>query len=352
MKENTKLILKIIICLVLIIVFTIIGYKGYTSFKNDTSTYKIEYKPTGKTDYKVYLIDNPYFEQPYVESGNSYVSNLIDYISVDFDYSLIYGEKLSGEYEYTITATILANKVNESRGNGDYWTKEYSLESGTETFTDTNVFSLSKNVKIDYQEYNELLTKFQKDVGLSVNGTLKVEMTIKSTASKENIEGEVIEESTITLEIPLTQSSVDINITKTEDSTSKTANLTQNEDKKIKRIIYLIISLACLILNILVIIFIIIEIKNYNKRKTAYEKELNKILSTYNGIIVNANEIKDLSSYNIITVNSFDELLDAHSEVRMPINYIEKKRPKESTFILLSDNIAWVYKLSPKGKRK
>ena len=75
-----------------------------------------------------------------------------------------------------------------------------------------------------------------------------------------------------------------------------------------------------------------------------YHKEINKILSTYDSIIVNSDNIRDLSKYNVIKVNKFEELLDAHSEVRMPINYVEVKE-NYSIFVLINNDVAWIYRV-------
>ena len=53
----------------------------------------------------------------------------------------------------------------------------------------------------------------------------------------------------------------------------------------------------------------------------------------------------DLDEKKIINVNSFDELVDAQNEVRMPINFIELERNELSKFILISDSIIWIYTL-------
>ncbi len=70
---------------------------------------------------------------------------------------------------------------------------------------------------------------------------------------------------------------------------------------------------------------------------------LKKILSTYDGIIVNVATLPKSRGYNIVKVKSFDELLDAHSEVRLPINYYRQKG--KSTFILVNDTMLWMYVL-------
>ena len=59
-------------------------------------------------------------------------------------------------------------------------------------------------------------------------------------------------------------------------------------------------------------------------------------------IIVNIDKFPTLSNYNVIEVTSFEELLDAHSEVRMPINFY-KYNSKVCYFILMNDNTIWKY---------
>ena len=72
---------------------------------------------------------------------------------------------------------------------------------------------------------------------------------------------------------------------------------------------------------------------------------LRKILSSYDSIIVNVSNVPSLDDLKIIEVNSFNELIDAHSEVRMPINYCEEVENYKSVFVLVSNNIAWIYTL-------
>ena len=85
-------------------------------------------------------------------------------------------------------------------------------------------------------------------------------------------------------------------------------------------------------------------------QKNQYEVELEKILNTYDSIIVDTTKNINIEDYNIIEVNRFEELIDAHSEVRMPINYYQTEN--ESTFILLKDSNAWIYTLKKDDYRR
>ena len=98
-------------------------------------------------------------------------------------------------------------------------------------------------------------------------------------------------------------------------------------------IIYIIAAVVCFML------FLYFTKRRNDQHK--YHSTLKKILSTYDAIIVNVKTLPDLAKYQVINVSSFEELLDAHSEVRMPINFF--KGVDRSYFILLSENTAWQY---------
>ena len=70
-----------------------------------------------------------------------------------------------------------------------------------------------------------------------------------------------------------------------------------------------------------------------------------RILNTYDGIIVNVKELPKTSDMKVITVSEFEELIDAHSEVRKPINFVELEKGKKSKFVLTSENMVWEYTL-------
>ena len=61
------------------------------------------------------------------------------------------------------------------------------------------------------------------------------------------------------------------------------------------------------------------------------------------GCLVSINK-EELEAIPNIEVKSFEELIDAHSEIRMPINYYNSD--ESSMFVLFNDKTAWVYVLS------
>ena len=74
-------------------------------------------------------------------------------------------------------------------------------------------------------------------------------------------------------------------------------------------------------------------------------------MNTYDSIIVNVKASPNVSKLNCMKVESFEELIDAHSEVRMPINFYESKTKKECIFTLIHENKAWQYILKSNNEQ-
>ena len=346
-KSHLTIVSYIIITFLFLLTSVFLLTRRDTSLERVVINYEEDNDPI---DYKVYLKENNFFETKYLDEGVTYISSLIDFIDVNFNYRVKFDQLLTGKYSYKVKATILANKINES---GKYWSKEYDLVEKEDSFKNSTYLSAHQYVKLDYQMYNDLLSSFKKEYGLAIDGILHVEMILDYDGFVDD--GSVVtckdecnhlkKNAVLKMDIPLTQNSVDISINTNETSTS---NGSISYDKKVSESIgYTVIrsiGFISLLLFFTSVIFMIRYIIRKRQMISNYHKEINKILSTYDSIIVNSDDIKNLSKYNVIKVNSFEELLDAHSEVRMPINYVELK-DDYSIFVLINNDVAWVYRV-------
>lgn len=332
--------------IILSFIFFAIGFTLLYLGLQNRQVITVEYSSKENIDYKVYLKPNNFFETPYLGKGQTYISSLIDYISASLEYEQTYNKNVSGNYNYEVKAIISADKPRGAEGN--YWQKEYVIVGNNIVKIDNDdSFKINLSNKIDYQKYNELLQAFKKEYVLSIDGKLKIQLTVNSEVTPIGMTKKVKSERTMELSIPLTEQSVDLSInTKTgENNKSEVKEIMYLTDLKykIEKIAgFVFIGLA--LLSLLGELFRIIKIR---RETSEYTKKVNKILTTYNAIIVNTKNNIDLKKYNVVNVESFDELIDAHSEIRMPINYIKKEFG--SQFILINNDMAWVYSLKKNG---
>ena len=330
-KKYLRLQVLCIFCVVLFSLLDIYMYKkGYFEEKQLT----LKYQETNDIDYKVYLKENDFFETDYLGKNKTYITSLIDYINVDYNYNIEFDHPVTGDYQYYVYATIESKKTNS---DDKYWSKDYTItDTQTMNITDLKEYSIHENVNIDYNKYNSILNSFKKTVGLSSSdGILKVYLKVNNNIKGNGIESPI--ESKLLLQLPLSEMTIEASINLDEHNTVKEISKPIDSDKlSFQRTIgsiYLAAIISCLVLTLY-----------FNKKRKSlnkYDNTLKKILNTYDGIIVNIKKLPLLANYKVIDVSSFDELLDAHSEVRMPINFYQED--DKCYFLLITDNTAWRY---------
>ena len=331
MKKNTRL--KYIIYVCIAIILFVISFFLFNKSVNNYTQDIVKYNEISSIDYKVYLKENSYFDTPYLGEDKVYITSLIDYIDVDFSYNLKLDAPRTGKYIYYIKGIISANISNTDK---DYWKKTYDLIKPKEiAYKNTDNLSIKENIKVDYQEYNDILLQFKEEYKLSMDGNFKIILYIENFIDSQT-EKELTQITSSNLEIPLTKATIEVpieikEINRTEQLASK---LIYNDS--IINIIYKIFSVISLLLGLYLIVLSVFKIVRSLEKISSYNKELRKILKTYDGIIVNVNSLPRHNNSSIIDVNSFSELLDAHSEIRQPISYLESH--KKATFILINGN--------------
>lgn len=343
---KSKRQLKLITYFLILIIITVIGIISYYLISAGINSYiikEVSYKEKSDIDYKVYLFDNNFFDAPYIEKGKTYISSLIDYIDIEMKYNLNFSELVSGKYIYYVNGTILANKPNSN--NDTYWNKTYTLVEPQIVEYDSNKgFDFITNIKVDYQKYNNILKEFKSEYGLAFDGLLKIELNVQSTNETTIMSNPIKINSIAQLSIPLTQQIINLSIDLSNiNEENRVFEKEQHIDLRDK--IFITTGSILLMLYIITLFIWFQKIKKYLKSQSVYNKTRRKILKTYNSIIVNTENVPLFDTKNIINVSDFTELIDAQSEVRMPINYIEIKANKESIFILIGNNVVWIYTL-------
>lgn len=347
MKSKVNYMMTCALLALLSILFILLAvYMNNLSKQKEVIT-NLTYKQDSNVNYTVNLKENSFFNtdkltKEYLENGNkTIITQLIDTIDLNYDYTVTYDNLVSGSYTYYIKALIEANKSDST----NYWNREYILtDKKTVQVENTSTYTLRSGVKISYDEYNDILSEFKKKLNLPAMGEFSVNLIVENDITTDGFDEAKKIEAVSIVSLPLGLASTEISVNTA--GANKSGVLTEKAMKyENKYTVYKVLSYIMAILFIVIILIEAIVIKG-RRKKEMFNIQLNKILSTYDSIIVNVKSLPNLRNFNVIMVNSFEELIDAHSEVRMPINYYTKRN--RHIFLLVNDKMAWLYEFKHK----
>lgn len=295
----------------------------------------VSYEEHGNTDYKVFLKDNIYYEDKYLDKNMSYIANLIDYISVDYNYKFKADTLFNGEYSYKIRADLeILNAENKTL----FFTKKYDLiKEKTFTIENQNEYNIVENIKIDYDHYNSLANGFKSSYGVDTESNLIVYLDIYRNIDQNSINNPNINgKGTIKLTIPLSEKAINIKMDSMEINNKNV--ITSLDDYYLEDIKYLIIGIISLIVSLYLFIKIVKRLSRLSISPTDYDKTLKKILNQYDRLIVTTSSMPNLEKNNIIKLKEFVELLDAKDNLHKPIFFIEVTPHQKAYFFIQDDD--------------
>ena len=295
----------------------------------------VSYEEHGNTDYKVFLKDNIYYEDKYLDKNMSYIANLIDYISVDYNYNFKADTLFDGEYSYKIRADLeILNAENKTL----FFTKKYDLiKEKTFTIENQNEYNIVENIKIDYDHYNSLANGFKSSYGVDTESNLIIYLDIYRNIDQNSINNPNINgKGTIKLTIPLSEKAINIKMDSMEINNKNV--ITSLDDYYLEDIKYLIIGIISLIVSLYLFIKIVKRLSRLSISPTDYDKTLKKILNQYDRLIVTTSSMPNLEKNNIIKLKEFVELLDAKDNLHKPIFFIEVTPHQKAYFFIQDDD--------------
>ena len=323
---------------IILMVFTLILSLGMIYYAlNNTNKESISYTQNGNVDYKVCLKENNFYSQNCLDKNMSYVSSLIKNVGLTFNYDLNTSEQLNVKTEYEVTAKlVISNAENTSK----YFEQKYILQDKTSEGISqiNNEYKISKNIDIDYDYYNTIASTFKSQYGVETNSYIEVSFQVFHT-NKENEDIRVPSPSPVILNIPLSQKSININMT--------ASGVNKQETQNIESSIFTLNNIICLFIGIIALIICLISSLKIAKmltlikeKKNNYDKFIEKILREYDRLIVETSTLPKFNNYFLTKVNSFGELIDVRDNLRLPIMYYEvAKHQKSHLYIIDNKNL-------------
>lgn len=322
---------------------TVLVLKGSMYTKEESI---IGYNEVGNIDYKVFLKENNYYKEQYLGKDMQYVASIIKNIVPTFTYEMHSEEKMEYTYNYKVSADLIISDPNDN--NKVLYKRPSLLVKDTKEKVTGGSFRVDQEVSINYDEYNNYVNAFKKEYALSVNSklvlTFNIDVTGKSPALKEDFK----KSSKLVIAIPMSEQTINIGIDTSDINNSGT--LERNYMSQIKKPVALVLGIIVGLLSLALLYIVIYNFLTNRSKTDVYKATIKSILREYDRAIVSSKtaDTIDESKYNVIEVPRIEELLDAHDSTGKPILYNEDTENDISTFIIVSDEILYKYRVVKK----
>lgn len=331
----------VLVGLVVLVILFILAVFSIT-FKN---TYMLHYSEASTLDYNVFLEDNDFFEEKYLPKDKQYISSLIDYVDADLNYDFFSEEDIGLKYSYYVVASVL---VDNSNGKNLYKKDDVLVDKQEVKKETTNLFGIKENVKFEYDKYNDIASKFIEKYNLTTaSAKLVVSMYVDVEGQHTDFEKKIQDKSVVSLTIPLTQVTTDIEIS--YDLTNNKNEVLQYKEAIISNPLLFNTSVILAVLDFIIVIILVIYIVKTRDSKAKYQAKLNRILKTYKdymcetNITQRAEDMEKTRDFKLISLSSFDGIIEIADKIKKPILYHEERVGEKSIFYMYDNNIVYIY---------
>lgn len=344
-NDIKKIIISFLLVIAMVVQFSFLSYL-FKALAPESSKNKdnliMSYTSSGNIDYKVFLKENNFIDNEYLNAGEAYILDLIDYVRL----TPVYNFKSTSKTNVTGTNKLVAKlkvyykESSDKNNNPEVMNKEKTLDEKVMNFNDDKYTSLG-SYDLYLNEYLDMLKEFQSEVKIAVDGYLDI--TYESSFDGKVGGASYSNKYDNTVRIPLSNSVVKIESPKSE---AKESNVYEADLVKTNKTVMSYIVIANIVVFI-IICFLLKKLFSFTN-KSEYQRKLSKILKNYDDIIVNTSTILDVKKYKVIKIEEFKEILNLSRELLLPIMNYEKIKDKETWFYVIKDDILYMHVVSEK----
>ena len=303
----------------------------------------VTYQDGGTIDYNVYLKDNDFYEKPLLGKDQSYVASLIDQVVANFNYQMDMDEdNVNYHYSYTIKSRL---EIIDNASKAPIYNPEYELVSvKDELQSSSKRLSINEIIVINYDEYNDLANKFLSTYSLtSTTSNIVVTLTVDVLGDSSAFASSTAENYVSELRIPLTTKTVNVNMTcEAKGTENKTVALAGAPGSEIFKITAIVLGVIDALLVLLLVAFIYLT----RTEDITYTARVKKIISQYKSYIQKINNLFDTNGYQVIMVDTFDEMLEIRDTIQAPILMYENEDKTSTSFMIPTDSkLLYVYRI-------
>ena len=343
-KNRTKWIFAQSAIIIVVAIMVLISSIVYVQLEK---TYYIEYKENGSIDYRVYLKDNEFFDEDYLNENQAYVSTLIGGIFADFTYDLYMdAENVNFDYTYRIDAEL---EIVDNYSKATIFNPIYNVKAEERgSHNSATPLRISEPVFFDYEEYNDLANRFIETYELeNTTSNLYVRMYVDVMGDCTAIGVSTAEQYVAEMCIPLTNKTVNVEMT---------TSIPEENDKMIAcergvgKEAFLVSAVVLGVVDALLILILVAFVLLTRTVDTTYAGRVKKLVTSYKSYIQKINNLFDMSGYEIVRVNSFEEMLEIRDTIQAPVLMYENDDKTCSKFIIPTQNkLLYLYEIKVEG---
>jgi len=299
-------------------------------YNRKTETVYITYAERSAVDYKVKYKENEFYDEEWQSPNQAYVASLIERVGADFSYELKMASKnVNYEYTYGVVAqlTIVDNTTKKA-----IFEKPYELLAPKTAQSGSSALLIQERVEIEYGTYNDLAKKFVDTYGLTdATATLTVKMNIAVVGSCKAFKDKSRNDYVMSLHIPVAVKTMDVQMTSTVPTGSnKVLACDSGFDKTAFKTTLIVLSAveAGLLLG-----FVAFVLGTRNE-DINYSIKVKKLVSNYRSYVQKINNGFDTAGYQLLAVDSFNEMLAIRDTIQSPILMSENNDQTRTVFFI------------------
>ncbi len=334
-KNRKKLISIQLAALGVLIAITLLALIPYLIMNKNTY---VSYIEDGRTDTKVFLADNSFYDEKYLDSDHAYVAELIKSIEAEFGYGLAMENKVDYKYSYKIDATV---NVIDRDSKAPLYDPNFVIKDVKEKETKDNELYISEKVSIDYAKYNKIAEDFVNEYDIKDStANLVVNFDVRIIGECDDLAECKNNSYSMNVTIPLMRQTLKMTTHSSVPSGEQKILACDNAFKSVLYVLFVIFAILSGILGIFVICFIYLT----RDKHLDYSRKVQKLLSGYKSYIHRVANTLDFTGYNVLNVLTFEELLEIGDKLGSPVLMYENEDKTRSEFFIATDsNLVYLY---------
>ena len=307
-------------------------------------TYYVDYTEKSSVDYGVHLKDNDFYEESFLGEEYSYIAALIDTVEANFQYEMAVQSDKKIDFEYTYRVDAVIQIKDKFTSKVLYAPVFNELKEVSDTAVG-NKISINQVVFVDYEKYNTIVNSFINKYGLqyadaSVSLRMIVDVEGESRVFYNNVS---TTSQVVSVNIPLSTDTVDIKITSaTADNAQK---ILSHTTKPVAIVFRLIATPFAFLAALLALILWIYAYRSRNIDIT-YDIKVAKLMRNYKSFIQKIRNGFDTTAYQVLVVDTFDEMLEIRDTIQSPILMEENEdRTCSKFFIPTTNNLLYLFEI-------